>query len=232
MGEISPLPLDAGERSDPAVREFLVGVTRQHPELHACMPAMENATRMLVNCFRTGGTLFICGNGGSFADAFHIAAELNKSFKNPRPIPSTLRERLQQQPDGDELAGSLQQGLRSIALGANPSLLSAVDNDNSQRHLYFAQELVALAKPGDVLLGISTSGGAKNVRLAMIAAKAMGLRSIALTGSAENPLQEIADVAILSPGNDTAGIQEWHIRIYHALCEQLEQIFFGERRER
>jgi len=214
------------------LHSFLAGRIKQYPELEQNMPEIQKAIRMLVNCFRVGGALFLCGNGGSFADALHIAAELNKSFKNPRPLPSALRERMRQLPGGEELAGMLQQGLRSVVLGTNPSLLSAVDNDNPHRYLYFVQELISLARPGDVLLGISTSGLAENIRLAVMAAKARGVKSIVLTGNTENPLQKMADVVISSPGQDTAAIQEWHIRIYHMICEILERVFFEDRGEK
>lgn len=226
-GKKVPPAQDERWQNAPLVREALDGLVDRYPDLRLSTAAMEKAIRLLVDCFRTGGTLYICGNGGSFADALHIAAELNKSFKEPRPIPSSILERFRQQPGGEEIAGLLQQGLRSIALGTNPSLLSAVDNDNTQRYLYFAQELYALAKNGDVLLAISTSGWATNIRFAMITARARGLRTILLTGPANNPLQEMADVIIPSPGTNTAEIQEWHIRIYHAVCETLEQVFFG-----
>jgi len=227
-GEKGASSPDEGLQTIPAAQELLGGLLERYPDLRSCMPAMGQAARLLVDGFRVGGTLYLCGNGGSFADALHMAAELNKSFKNPRPLPPAFRERLGQQPGGEELAGRLQQGLRSMVLGANPSLLSAIDNDSSQRYLYFAQELNSLARPGDVLLGISTSGGSQNIRFAMLTARAKGLKTILLTGPADNPLQEVADVVIPAPGVDTAGIQEWHIRIYHALCEILEQAFFGE----
>lgn len=197
------------------------------PDLRSCMPAMVRAYQMIADCFTIGGTLFLCGNGGSFADALHIVGELNKSFKVARPIPEEIRTRLQQQPGGELLASMLQQGLRSIALGTNPSLLSAVDNDSQEGSLYFAQELYALARPGDILLGISTSGRARNVQHAFITAKVRSVKTILLTGPKSSPLKQMADIAICSPGKDTADIQAWHIRIYHALCEMLEQTFFG-----
>jgi phosphoheptose isomerase len=218
--------------SDLFLRSYLAGWIKRYPELEPSSLQILKAIRMLVNCFRVGGTLYLCGNGGSFADALHIGAELNKSFKHPRLLPSALRERLLEQPGGEMLAGTLQQGLRSIVLGTNPSLLSAIDNDTPHRHLYFAQELISLARPGDVILGISTSGKAENIRLALKASQARGVKSIVLTGPVGSPLRKMADVAISSPGQDTATIQEWHIRIYHAMCEVLEQIFFGESGEK
>lgn len=229
-GEVGTSSFEVGSRIDLVSQSFLAEWRIRHPELEQSIPAIQKAIRMLVDCFRAGGTLYLCGNGGSFADALHIAAELNKSFKHPRPLPAALRERMRQLPDGEALAGMLQQGLRSVVLGTNPSLLSAIDNDSPHRHLYFAQELISLARPGEVILGISTSGMAENIRLAVVAAKARGVKSIVLTGSAGNPLQ-MADVVISSPGQDTAAIQEWHIRIYHVICEILERALFKDNGE-
>jgi phosphoheptose isomerase len=185
------------------------------------------AFRLLSVAFRTGGTLFLCGNGGSFADALHIAGELDKSFLLPRAIPEAHRQRLSVERDGEALAGALQRGLRTIALGANPSLASAVENDSPQRGMGFAQELYALARPGDVLLAISTSGEAQNVLNAVSAAKALGLSVIALTGERVSRLSAAADVVLRAPASATAEVQEWHIRMYHALCEMLEADAFG-----
>ena len=214
-------------RISPAAGQVLQKLVGQFPALQSCASSLVRSFRLLTACFQTGGTLFICGNGGSFADALHIAGELGKSFKLPRPIPSSHRTQMEKLPDGDALACHLQQGLRTIALGTNPSLASAIENDNPQRYLNFAQELYVLGKPGDVLLGISTSGQAKNVIFAAKTAQARGLAVLALTGPRPNPLHEIANVAIQSPGEDTPEIQGWHLQLYHALCEMLEQHFFG-----
>ena len=122
--------------------------------------------RELVHCFRTGGTLYLCGNGGGMADALHISGELLKSYAHPRPLPEGLLRGLASQPDGGLLARNLEGGLRAVVLGANPALSSAVANDRPDRDVALAQELLALAHPGDVLLGISTSGNARNVAYA------------------------------------------------------------------
>jgi D-sedoheptulose 7-phosphate isomerase len=185
------------------------------------------AFRVLSRAFRTGGALFICGNGGSFADALHIAGELDKSFLLPRAIPEGHRRRLATAPGGETLAGALQRGLRTIALGSNPSLASAVENDCPQRGMGFAQELYALARPGDVLLAISTSGEAQNVLNAVSVARALGLSVIALTSWRESRLSAAADVVLRAPATETGEVQGWHIRMYHALCEMLEAEAFG-----
>ena len=172
--------------------------------------------------------LFLAGNGGSMADALHISGELLKSYKHPRPLPEGLRQRLAAQVHGDVLARTLEGGLRAVVLGINPALASAVANDSPERDMGFAQELLALARPGDVLLGISTSGRARNVRYAVSVARARGITTIALTGADGGPLAEQVDVTIRAPAHETDRVQEQHIALYHCLCEMLEQEFFGE----
>jgi len=180
------------------------------------------AYRAINHCFEVGGTLFLCGNGGSFADAFHISAELMKSFKRKRPLPAYRRKWFKDLPRGDILAESLEEGLRVIVLGANHSLSSAVENDNPTRNMIFAQELYSLARQGDVLLGISTSGNAENIFYAAITAKALGLTVILLTGREGGKISEIADISVKAPAVETSRVQELHAIVYHALCEMLE----------
>ncbi len=224
-GEAGGRPAARRESPEVAVIGRLVAA---NPELTEAAEPLAAAFRLLSTAFRAGGTLFICGNGGSFADALHIAGELNKGFLLPRGIPYGHRRRLADQPGGDALADALQGGLRTVVLGANPSLATAVENDNPQRAMVFAQELYALARPGDVLLAISTSGGAQNVLNAVATAKALGLSVIALTGQRHSRLSTAADIVLRAPAVDTAAVQAWHIHLYHALCEMLEADAFGE----
>lgn len=197
-------------------------------ELRPCAPELARAFETLARAFAAGHTFFICGNGGSQADALHIAGELDKSFRHPRPLSTEQRRAFEGLPGGAELAAHLQRGLATIPLGANPALSSAIANDNPLPHIVFAQELYALARGGDVLLGISTSGGAHNVRYAASVAHALGLAVISLTGPGGGELARQADIAIRSPGSHTAEIQGWHIQLYHALCEMLEMHAFEE----
>jgi D-sedoheptulose 7-phosphate isomerase len=199
----------------------------RYPELNGCVPNLVRAFEALMRCFRSGGTLYLCGNGGSMSDALHIAGELDKSFRHPRGLTEEQRRRLLSQPDGQALADHLQQGLRTVPLGTNPALSSAIANDNPLRDVVFAQELYALARPGDALLGISTSGGAQNVRYAASVAHALEMTVISLTGSSGGALANQADIAIRAPGRDTADIQGWHIQLYHVLCDMLEAAAFG-----
>ena len=118
-------------------------------------------------------------------------------------------------------------GLRATVLGINPSLVSAVANDMPDRDVNLAQELLARARTGDVLLGISTSGNARNVAYAAQTARALGVTMIALTGRRGGRLAELADISICVPVRRTDRVQELHILLYHALCEMLEVEFFG-----
>ena len=223
----SDIPL--GEAPVQAVIEAL---TARQPTLAAAAPDLRRAFHELVRCFKSGGVLFLCGNGGSMADALHISGELLKSFNQRRRLPDRLRARLTEQPDGDRLALNLESGLRVVVLGANLSLSSAVANDMPDRDVNLAQELLALARPGDVLLGISTSGNARNVNYGVQVARALNLPVIALTGEDGGRLADLADIAIRTPAQRTDRVQELHVMCYHALCEMLEIAFFGDETKR
>lgn len=196
------------------------------PGLDAMAEPLAKAYSVIAASLAQGGTLFLCGNGGSMSDALHISGEMLKSFARPRPLPATLQERLREQPDGEALAKHLQAGLRAHVLGLNPTLASAVANDIPVEGAAYAQELVALARPGDALLGISTSGKAHNVRLAASAARALGVHTIGLTGRGPNPLSTMVDIALCVPERETYHVQELHEALYHQLCLMLEAHFF------
>ena len=204
---------DLASKSSPTVRleemsshahKVLKNALQTNPELQPLSDSLVEAFRTLELSFSTGGRLFIGGNGGSMADALHISGELDKAYKLKRPIRPGHAQRLSQFEDGDELAKYLQVGLPTIALGVNASLSSAVDNDVPLAHIGIAQELYALAHSGDVFMGISTSGNAKNVYYAALAAKAIGLSVIGMTGRGGGRLGDIADVVIRAPEIETA----------------------------
>ena len=186
-----------------------------------------DASSLAVACLGAGGTLFLAGNGGSFADALHVAGELAKNFERDRPLSGDLRERLTTASRNPELAECLQQGLRVIVLGTNPVLTSAVDNDLAVRHLGFAQELCALGRHGDTFLAISTSGASPNLINAAHAAHALDMRVITLTGPGPNPLAGLADAPIHATGNTTAAVQTSYVDAYHRFCRTLEDAMFG-----
>ena len=183
----------------------------------------------LTELFGSGGILFICGNGGSFADAVHIKGELAKSFEKPHPISSAeVLAELEQSELGRELADQLEQGFPVVVLGESHSLRSAFANDTHSQFSY-AQELNAFAahiKRG-ALLGISTSGTSRNVNAAMILAQAYRYTTISFTGPAGGETARHADISWRAPGGCTAEIQENQAPLYHGLCRMIEAHFFG-----
>jgi D-sedoheptulose 7-phosphate isomerase len=211
-----------------SVRQLLQELA-DHPAIGYLAAEIEQTYRLIAASLERGGTLYLTGNGGSLSDALHISGELLKSFALPRPLPPALAERLGATTDGAALAAHLQAGLRAHALGVNPALSSAVANDIALPGIGPAQELVALARPGDVLLTISTSGRSRSVLYAATVARALEVPVIALTGAADSPLAERADLALRAPARETHLIQELHLAIYHRLCLLLEAHFYGER---
>jgi len=213
-----------------AEQDIVDAFARRRPDLSGCMGALRDAHAALVRCYDGGGTLYTCGNGGSNADAMHIVGELCKSFERKRPLAPEVAARLRGLPFGEELAAHLEAGLRAHALGFNGSLKTAVENDSPLRDIAFAQELNALARPGDVLLALSTSGNATNCLMAMSVAKALGATTIALTGPKGGRMASCADVAVRAPGDSTKEVQEAHIALWHTLCCLIEAHHFPEPR--
>lgn len=212
--------------SDP--REILDGLIARYPSLYGQMNAIETAFRILCDSFETGGKLLLCGNGGSAADALHIAGELMKSFVLPRrpraPFLRALHDRFPA--DAPFLAEKLEEGLGAIALVESAALSTAISNDTAPQ-LVFAQQVLALGRENDVLLGISTSGNSKNVLYAAEVAQAIGMHVITLTGREPNRLAAVSDCQIAVDETETFRVQELHLPVYHALCLMLEQHFFG-----
>jgi D-sedoheptulose 7-phosphate isomerase len=200
----------------------------RHPLLVEAAPALIDAYGAIAQAQEKGGCLYLCGNGGSMADAVHISAEMLKSYTLPRPLDADLRTRIAAAgPDGEALGSALERGLRAMVLGLNHSLSSALENDISLPAIGYAQELLVMARPGDVLLGISTSGNARNVCYAAQVARALGLTVLSLTGADGGRLASLTDVAIRAPAAQTDRVQELHVHLYHCLCEMLEIRFFG-----
>lgn len=213
---------------NPKAAEILEIMLRDYPVLNPLRTDMIRCYTALKRCFLTGGTLYLAGNGGSMSDALHISGELDKAYKKRRPIPDAHRLRLTNVEGGEELAQCLQVGLRSIVLGNNPALASAVENDFSKPYLGYAQELYALGHAGDVFLGISTSGNAKNILYSVQTAHLLNMTTIGLTGESGAALSAQAQIVIHAPAQETAVVQTWHIHLYHCLCEMLEAQIFSE----
>jgi phosphoheptose isomerase len=218
-------------REKPAESDrILASLAARQPFFQSILPDLAQAFQEINRNLKIGGTLFLAGNGGSMADALHLSAELLKSYALPRPLPPGIVRRLAEQPDGALLSSNLQGGMRAVVLGANLSLSSAVANDMPDRDMNLAQELLALARPGDVFFGISTSGNARNVWLAAQTAAALGLPILALTGQSGGKLADLAKIAIRVPAKETARVQELHIQVYHTLCEMLEDEYLRDTR--
>ena len=202
----------------------------RYPQLIECRESIQAAYDILKEAYTKDRKLLVCGNGGSASDSEHIVGELMKEFKLKREVYHDQAEAMQRiDPEmGGILAKHLQGALPAIALTGHSSLTTAFMND-SNPELIFAQQVNGYGKPGDVFLGISTSGSSKNVLYAAVNAKAKGLKVIGLTGAKENKLMKYADVCIRVPETETYKIQEYHLPVYHCLCLMLEEKFFGNK---
>lgn len=199
----------------------------RYQSLRSIRDAIIDAYLLMEECYLHEGKLLIAGNGGSAADSEHIAGELMKRFKTPRPVSAEFADRLKQiDPErGTELAKNLECGLMAIPLVAHEALTTAYLNDVDGLGV-FAQQLFGYGRAGDVFLSISTSGNSKNIMNATVVARALGIKVIGLTGENGGELAEVADVAVKVPATETYMIQELHLPVYHCWCLMLEDRFF------
>lgn len=168
--------------------------------LRALEPKIARLGERMVETLRAGGKLLICGNGGSAADAQHIAAELVGRF------------------------GHARRGLPAIALTTDTSALTSIGNDFGFDRVY-ARQVEALARPGDMLIGLSTSGNSKNVVEAVRTAQALDVATVGLLGGSGGVLTGMVDEALVAPSSDTPRIQECHILIGHIWCAMIDEAF-------
>jgi D-sedoheptulose 7-phosphate isomerase len=162
---------------------------------------VEQAARMMEAAIRSGGKILIAGNGGSAADAQHIAGEFVSRFHFDRP------------------------GLPAIALTTDTSILTAIGNDYGYERV-FSRQVEALGRPEDVLLAISTSGNSKNILMALEAAKKLGIKTIGLTGSPGGKMAVECNLCLKMPSTETPKIQEGHILVSHIMCGLVEAQMF------
>ena len=201
----------------------------RYPVLVPLHKEIAEAFSMMRDSFERGGKLLLCGNGGSSADSDHIVGELMKGFCKKRRISEKLSSELKTlygEEEAEYFTKHLEQGLPAIAFSAQTALHTAYSNDQDEA-LFYAQCLLGYGKKEDVLFGISTSGNAKNVGYALKLAKAMGIKSILLTGKDGGTGKGSADLSIIAPSKETYQIQELHLPIYHCLCLMIEAYFFG-----
>jgi len=200
---------------------------KRFPAMKPQKEIFHQSLELLEQRFRAGNKLLVCGNGGSAADADHLAGELLKGFIKRRPLSSEMKAAFERAAPayGAELANSLQCGLPVINLCTHPALHTAFANDCDYCNV-FAQLTLAYGKPGDILLAISTSGNSANVLRAVTAASVLGLHTIGLSGRDGGALRTCTDLCIVAPETDTYRIQEIHLPIYHLLCLELEARLF------
>lgn len=184
--------------------EFLSNSLQEHLKtiqqlIDSSLPKIEQSGQMICEALASGRKVLLCGNGGSAADAQHIAAELVGCYEKQR------------------------RSWPAIALTTDTSALTAVSNDLGYEQV-FARQVAGLAQAGDVLIAISTSGKSKNVLRAAEAAREIGCKIIALTGATADPLGSLCDVAMAVPSTRTSRVQEAHITIGHLWCEMVDQI--------
>ena len=192
----------------------------RYPQLKGCEGEIAKAFNLLLTCYKGGGKVLTCGNGGSAADAEHIVGELLKKFRKHRDIDSGIAEKLP-----PELVAKLEGALPAVSLVSMSGILTAFANDVAWETA-FAQQVYGLGNPGDVLIALSTSGNSANCVNAALVAKAKGLKVISMTGVGGGKLSELADAAIKVSETETYKIQELHLPVYHALCAQLEEVLF------
>ncbi len=214
----------------PDIVQIVIDFMERHPNLEPVVNQLIRSYMAIVNSFDNGGRLFLCGNGGSFADCLHISGEMLKSYERKRELNSVDKKKFKNVPFGDQLSRALEYGLPVIVLGLNHSLKTAVENDIYLPNIAYAQELFALGKENDVLLGISTSGMALNVAYAVSVAKFKGMRTIGLTGKDGGQLSPMVEIAIKAPASATNRIQEQQQLIYHTLCSLIEAHYFREKK--
>jgi D-sedoheptulose 7-phosphate isomerase len=183
------------------LNQLRLTMTSVGPELTV---SFANATTMVADCLKSGGKLIVCGNGGSAADVEHLAGEIVGRFGFDRP------------------------SLPCISLCTPSATFTAIANDYGYENV-FKRQVQGFAQPGDVLIGISTSGNSANVVAAFEQAREMGIKTIAMTGSRDSKLTGLADICLRSPSEKTPRIQEIHGIIVHSLCRAVEEILFPEK---
>ncbi len=184
-----------------AIEEIEASIDLKRRTLETQLPVIVAIAGRIVATFQRGGKVLLCGNGGSAADAQHIAAEFVSRFRRER------------------------RGLPAIALTTDTSILTAIGNDYGYERV-FARQVEALGQPGDVVVGISTSGTSASVLAAMRAARERGLTAIGLAGATGGLLIDHVDVCLCVPSQNTARIQEVHITVAHVVCEIVERSLF------
>jgi len=201
---------------------------KRYPALSVCADSIQNALKLMKETYEKGGTMLLCGNGGSCADCEHIVGELMKGFLSMRRMKEEDYKSIQKMfpEDADYFSETLQYGIPAVSLPSLTAVGTAFINDVAADMVY-AQLVYGLGKSQDLVIGISTSGNSKNVVNALKIAKAKGLKTLGLTGAKPSMMDELCDVVIKVPETETYKIQEYHLPVYHYLCAELEQRLFA-----
>lgn len=209
--------------------DYIKELIERYPALAICEKDICAAASAIIDSYKAGGKLIVAGNGGSAADSDHITGELLKSFVKKRKPDQKFLDALSaiDSDTGSYLSDKLQGSLPAIALTNNSALMTASLND-VDGNVLFAQQVMGFGKKEDVFLGISTSGNSKDVIYALAVAKAIGVKTVALTGKTGGKCKALADISIIVPENETFKIQEFHLPVYHALCLTIEEYFWKE----
>lgn len=210
--------------------QYLIQETlERHPELGHLAEPIQRAVQIIVDCAQNKHKVLTCGNGGSAADSEHIVGEFMKRFRLPRPLDPATKESLIRQygQEGERMASALEQPVEAIALTSQSALLTAFSNDVAA-DLAFAQQVLGYGKPGDVLIGLSTSGHSSNVLSAMRMAKLLGMRILGFTGCSPCEMDGLCDVVLHAPDSETYLVQESHEVLYHLICQAVEFELFGK----
>ena len=224
------VPSELGEKIDEysslmgiMLGENMKSFYERYPELLEQKNNIEEAINILEYCFKNNAKILVCGNGGSSSDAAHITGELMKNFISRKPLNKAVFDKIYAEFD-EKIANKLQLGIPCIDLTSQTSLLTAFANDVDPDFIY-AQEVVTYSKnsPEDVLIALSTSGNSKNVVNAIKVAKALGLKTISLTGKNDSELSRLSTITIKAPESETYKVQEYHLPIYHYICMELEK---------
>lgn len=199
----------------------------RYPQLDLIRQDLIQAVDKIIESYKNGNKIMVCGNGGSAADSLHIVGELMKAFVLPRKLPVEIQNKIAKvSSNAKYLQENLQTALPAISLVNEVGLLTAYANDVAP-DLNFAQQVLGQGKKGDILIAISTSGNSENVIYAVEVAKAMNIISISLTGKTGGKLKNLSDITIAVPETETYKIQELHLPVYHAICLAVEAEFFG-----
>lgn len=201
----------------------------RYPQLEKCRDDIEKVVEIFVNCYKKGGKILLCGNGGSESDCDHIVGELMKGFLSHRKLNKEDSDKINEIFEDENAANNLQYAIPAISLPSLTAVSTAFINDVSPDMVY-AQLMYGYAKENDVAVGISTSGNSKNVVCAIKCAKAKNIVTVALTGKKESRLSDICDVTIKVPESETYKIQELHLPVYHYICAKVEEVLFGEKK--